>query len=110
MATVGRESGRIVWRGDAVLRQIDQATLRAARRTVLAMKAKAQSLARVKTGRMRAGVEGEVSNVAGGRLSMTLSNRVPYSPIYAKEFLEPAFREEAARFPKRLQAEMARVR
>jgi hypothetical protein len=110
MATFGRESGKVVWRGDAVVRQIDQATLRAAQRTVLAMKASAQQRARVRTGRMRAGVEGEVRNVAGGRLTMTLSDRVLYSIYYADEFLEPSFREESARFAKRLAAEMARMR
>lgn len=110
MAAFGRESGKVVWRGDAIVRQIGQAQLRAAQRTVVAMKARAQALARVRTGRMRAGVETEVSNVAGGRLRMTLSNRVPYSIYYADEFMKPAFEQEAARFPKRLQAEMQGIR
>lgn len=100
----------MVWKGDAIVNQIDQANLRAANRTALAMKARAQSLARVKTGRMRAGVETEVRNVTGGRLSMTLSNRVPYSVFYADEFLRPAFEIEARQFPKRLAAEIARIR
>ena len=112
MATFGRESGKVVWRGDAIVRQIDQATLRAARRTIAVAKANSQRRIHKVTGRMAAGVETEVSNVAGGRLVMTMSNRVPYAAI--EEARHPAmsvvFAEEVRQFPKRLAAEMARIR
>ena len=112
MATFGRETGKVVWRGDAIVRQIDQATLRAARRTVDVAVANARRRIHKVTGRMAAGTEGEVRNVTGGRLTMTLSNRVPYAAIEEARHpaMEPEWRAAVAAFPKRLAAEMARVR
>lgn len=111
MATFGRETGRVVWRGDAIVRQIDQATLSAARRTVAVAVANAKRRIHKRTGRMAAGTAGEVSNVTGGRLTMSLSNRVPYSPIEEARHpaMEPEWRAAIAGFPKRLQAEIARI-
>lgn len=112
MPTFGRESGKVVWRGDAVVSQINQANLRAARRTLAVAIANARSRIHKVTGRMAAGVEGEVSNVSGGRLTMTMTNRVPYASIEEARHpaMGPEFDAAIRQYPKRLAAELARFR
>lgn len=106
----GRGVFRFTWNGGRITSQINSAMTEAMRQTAVAVRANAQRRARVRTGRMRAGVQTAVT-VAGGRRTMRLSDRVLYTPYVEARFpfLAPAIREEIPKFRARFKAAMARI-
>ncbi len=109
----GRGTFRMQWRGAQVAASVDGAVERACQETAEAVKAEAQSRARVDTGAMRDSIETTVSG-GSGRRTITASIGVDYgiyhelgtSRISAQPMLRPAIDQEAPKLTQRIRAAM----
>lgn len=114
----GQGAFRFSWQGAKILGEIDAAVQQAMEETAAAVKAEAQSRARVKTGAMRDSINATVSATGSGRRKIVawigvhygIYNELGTSRMSAQPMLRPAIDLEAPRLRERIRAALRSVR
>jgi HK97 gp10 family phage protein len=110
-------SSQFIWRGTAIVAQLEAAIEAAMEDTAHDAETIAKSLARVDTGEMREGLHADVTGIPGG-LQMTLTgdsdhtifNELGTSRMSAQPMMRPAIDQAVPRLPGRVRAHVGNIR